>query len=481
MSRFDAPGNELDFLRYAGLTLADSSAILSRLLSRGVDWADLFFQSTSQESWLLEEGLVKEADASINEGVGLSAVCGEKRALAYGDELELAALRHAADWAAAVGRQGQSGRMPVLRRSTHIRRYEALDPRTSLSAEEKVALLQEIDRLARGMDERVKDVRIALAAQHERILVVNSTGLVAQDERPLCRLTITVQVEHDGRRERASAGGGGRFGYERLILAGSPRHWAQEAVQRALHNLEAAEAPGGTMTVVLGPGWPGVLLHEAVGHGLEGDFNRKGISAFSGRLGEMVAAPSCTVVDDGTLGERRGSLSIDDEGHPSQQTVLIENGRLCGYMQDAMNARLMGMQPTGNGRRSSYAAAVLPRMTNTYLLPGPHSPEEIIASVSRGLYASHLAGGQVDITSGRFVFTTAQAWLIENGRLTRPVKGATLIGHGTKVLQRITMVGNDLRLDSGIGVCVKEGQRLAVGVGQPTVRIDGITVGGTAL
>ena len=481
MSRFDTPGSEPDLLRHAGLTLADSSAVLSRLLSGGVDWADLFFQSVSQETWLLEEGLVKEALASCNEGVGLSAVCGEKRALAYGDELELAALRCAADWVAAVGRQGQSGRMPMLRRSTPIRRYEPLDPRTSLSAEEKTALLQEIDRLARGMDQRIKDVRMTLAAQHERILVVNSTGLVAQDERPLCRLAITVQVEHDGRRERASAGGGGRFGYERLILAGSPRHWAQQAVQRALHNLEATAAPGGTMTVVLGPGWPGVLLHEAVGHGLEGDFNRKGTSAFSGRLGAMVAAPSCTVVDDGTLEERRGSLSIDDEGQPTQQTILIEKGRLCGYMLDVMNARLMGMQPTGNGRRSSYAAAVLPRMTNTYLLPGPYSPEEIIASVSKGLYASHLAGGQVDITSGRFVFTTAQAWLIENGRLTRPIKGATLIGHGTEVLQRISMVGCDLQLDSGVGVCVKEGQRLAVGVGQPTVRIDGITVGGTAL
>ena len=481
MSRFDPPGNELDFLRHATLTLADSSAVLTRLLSRGVEWADLFFQSSGQESWLLEEGLVKEAEASLHEGVGLSAVCGEKRALAYGEELELSALRHAADWVAAVGRQGQSGRMPVLRRNTPIRRYEPLDPRASLSAQEKIALLQETDRLARGMDQRVTEVQVALSAQHERILVVNSTGLVAQDERPLCRLSITVQVEHDGRRERASAGGGGRFGYERLILAGSPRQWAQEAVERALHNLEAKEAPGGTMTVVLGPGWPGVLLHEAVGHGLEGDFNRKGTSVFSGRLGDQVASSLCTVVDDGTLGERRGSLSIDDEGCPAQQTVLIENGRLRGYMQDAMNARLMGMPPTGNARRSSYAAAVLPRMTNTYLLPGPHSHEEIIASVDRGIYASHLAGGQVDITSGRFVFTTAQVWLIEGGRLTRPIKGATLIGHGSDVLQRITMVGNDLRLDSGIGICVKEGQRLPVGVGQPTVRIDGITVGGTAL
>jgi TldD protein len=358
--------------------------------------------------------------------------------------------------------------------------YPALDPIGSLSAEEKVALLQRLDRAARAKDPRIVQVMASLSAVHDVVLVAASDGTLAGDVRPLTRLNLTVIAEQDGRREVGYAGAGGRFDYRERIAGGRPEQLVEEAVASALTNLAATPAPAGTMTVVLGPGWPGVLLHEAIGHGLEGDFNRKGTSAFSGRIGEQVASPLVTVVDDGTLGGRRGSLSVDDEGTPTRCTTLIEGGVLKGYLQDKQNARLMGMAPTGNGRRESFAHLPMPRMTNTYMLAGPHDPEEIIRSVPHGLYAKNFGGGQVDITSGKFTFSANEAYLIEGGRITRPVRGATLIGNGPEVLTRVSMVGNDLRLDAGVGTCGKDGQSVPVGVGQPTLRVDGLTVGGTA-
>ena len=453
---------------------------LDSLLSHRVDLADLYFQSTRSESWVLEDGAVKEGSHSIEQGVGVRAVSGEKSGFAYSDEIVLPALTQAAQAARAIASSGAAGAVRTLRQRGERDLYRGADPLDSMNEPERVALLEAVDAEARRADPRIKQVIVSLAGELSRVLIAASDGTYAADVRPLVRLNVNVIAEDaNGRRESASSGGGGRFGYRWFLDEDRALGHAHEAVRQALVNLEAVDAPAGTMTVVLGPGWPGVLLHEAIGHGLEGDFNRKGSSAFSGRIGEMVASALCTVVDDGTLAERRGSLNVDDEGTPTRCTTLIENGRLAGYMQDKLNARLTGVAPTGNGRRESYAHLPMPRMTNTYMLPGPHSREEIIASVPRGLYAVNFGGGQVDITSGRFVFSASEAYLIENGKITAPVKGATLIGNGPEVLTRVSMVGNDLELDPGVGTCGKEGQSVPVGVGQPTLRIDGLTVGGT--
>ncbi|HEX7043854.1 MAG TPA: metalloprotease TldD [Burkholderiales bacterium] len=467
-------------LEPAGLGDAELARLIGTLMSGRIDHGDLYFQYSRHESWSLEEGQVKSGAHSIESGVGVRAVAGEKSGFAYSDDLVLPALLEAAGAARAIAAQGGEVRAPVRWRSGEgLRLYSPSDPIASLDDRKKVALLERIEREARAQDPRVKQVMASLSAVHEVILIVRSDGVLAGDVRPLVRVNVTVIAEAGGRREMGNAGGGGRFTYQELLEGDTVAGYAREAVRQALVNLEAAPAPAGEMTVVLGPGWPGILLHEAIGHGLEGDFNRKGTSAFAGRIGSRVAAPEVTVVDDGTLAGRRGSLNVDDEGTPTQRTVLIENGVLAGYMQDLMNARLMGVAPTGNGRRESYAHLPMPRMTNTYMLAGRHDPQEIIASVDHGLYAVNFGGGQVDITSGKFVFSASEAYLIEHGRVTRPVKGATLIGNGPDVLTRVTMVGNDLELDTGVGTCGKEGQSVPVGVGQPTVRIDGLTVGGT--
>jgi TldD protein len=464
----------------AGLDEDRLASALSRVLGHAVDYADLYFQASRHESWALEDGMVKEGAHGIEQGVGVRACAGEKTGFAYSDELSAPALLQAATTARAIARAGQSGALAAWKRAEHPVLYPEVDPIDSIPAEEKVALLHELDRAARALDPRVKQVMASVAAVHDTVMVFASDGSFAADVRPLTRLNVSVIVEQDGRREVGYAGGGGRFDYRELIAGGRPLALAREAVRAALVNLEAVPAPAGTMTVVLGPGWPGVLLHEAIGHGLEGDFNRKGTSAFAGRIGERVASPLVTVVDDGTLAGRRGSLSVDDEGTPTQRTTLIEDGVLKGYLQDKQNARLMGAAATGNGRRESFAHLPMPRMTNTYMLAGRHAPEEIIRSVDKGLYAVNFGGGQVDITSGKFTFSASEAYLIEGGKVTRPVKGATLIGSGPEVLTRVSLVGDDLALDAGVGTCGKEGQSVPVGVGQPTLRIDGITVGGTA-
>ncbi|MDV3237548.1 MAG: metalloprotease TldD [Gammaproteobacteria bacterium] len=464
----------------AGLGDSDLGAVLDRLMGHAIDSADLYFQSTRFESWVLEDGIVKEGNHSIEQGAGVRAVSGDKTGFAYSDEIVMPALVEASRQARAIARSGSQARVQAWRPSGALGLYRPVDPLDSLSADAKVDLLKRVDAEARRIDPRVQQVIVSLAGVHEVVLVAASDGTLAGDVRPLVRLSVSVIVEHDGRREQGSSGGGGRGGYDMFMKGGRAYDHAREAVRQALVNLEAVDAPAGNMTVVLGPGWPGVLLHEAIGHGLEGDFNRKGTSAFAGRIGQKVASPLCTVVDDGTLPGRRGSLNIDDEGTPTQCTVLIENGVLKGYMQDKMNARLMGMAPTGNGRRESYAHLPMPRMTNTYMLAGQSDPEEIIRSVDKGLYAVNFGGGQVDITSGKFVFSASEAYLIEKGRVTRPVKGATLVGNGPDVLTRVSMVGNDLKLDQGVGTCGKEGQSVPVGVGQPTLRVDGLTVGGTS-
>ena len=459
----------------------DASAlgrVFGRILAHRVDYADLYFQYCRSEGWSLEEGIVKSGSFSIDEGVGVRAISGEKTAFAYSDDISLAALGSAADATRAIARQGQQAAVQVARRDASRSLYAARDPLASLPDPQKVALLEKVERMARARDPRVTQVMAYLGGEYEVVLVARSDGLLAADVRPLVRLSVQVIVEGGGRREQGSSGGGGRCDYSYFtddVLA----DYAARAVSQALVNLDAQPAPAGSMTVVLGPGWPGVLLHEAIGHGLEGDFNRKGSSAFSGRIGERVAAPGVTVVDDGTLAGRRGSLNIDDEGNPTQRTVLIEDGVLQGYMQDALNARLMGVPVTGNGRRESYAHITMPRMTNTYMLNGGRDPAEIIESVSHGLYAANFGGGQVDITSGKFVFSASEAYLIEGGKVTRPVKGAMLIGNGPDVLTRVALIGNDMALDTGVGTCGKEGQSVPVGVGQPTLRIDGLTVGGT--
>ena len=461
-----------------GLDPAGLSQVFGDILSHHIDYADLYFQYSRGESWSLEEGIVKSGSFSIEQGVGVRAVSGDKTAFAYSDDISLPALQSAAAATRAIARQGGAARTAVSRRSTGRELYLPHDPIASLDALRKVALLERLEGFARARDPRVKQVMASLSGEYEVVLVARSDGVMAADIRPLVRLSLQIIAEEGERREQGSAGGGGRFDYAYFsdeVLRG----YADKAVEQALVNLRARSAPAGTMTVVLGPGWPGVLLHEAVGHGLEGDFNRKGTSAFTGRLGERVAAPGVTVVDDGTLPRRRGSLNVDDEGNATQSTVLIEDGVLTGYIQDQLNARLMGALPTGNGRRESFAHVPMPRMTNTYMLAGDKDPEEIIRSVKRGLYAVNFGGGQVDIVSGKFVFSASEAYLIEDGVVTYPVKGATLIGNGPESLKDVTMIGNDMRLDSGVGVCGKEGQSVPVGVGQPTLRIDGLTVGGT--
>jgi TldD protein len=468
-------------LEPAGLADQAIDLALDIILCHTVDAADLYFQWSRSESWILEDGIVKSGTHGIEQGVGVRAISGEKTGFSYTDEVTQPALTRAATAARAIARSGGSGQVKTHQQLTHGALYAGTDPLATLPERERIALLERIDAEARREDPRITQVVASLTANYKVVLIAASDGTYTSDIRPLVRLNVQVIAEHKGRREQGTAGGGGRHDYAYFLAEQRGLQYARKAVRQALVNLEAIPAPAGTFTVVLGPGWPGVLLHEAIGHGLEGDFNRKGTSAFSGRLGERVATEHCTVVDDGTLANRRGSLNVDDEGTPSQCTPLIERGILKGYLQDKLNARLMHMAPTGNGRRESYAHLPLPRMTNTYMLPGPHSPEEIIASVSQGLYAVNFGGGQVDITSGKFVFSASEAYLIENGRLTRPVKGATLIGNGPDVLTRVSMVGNDLQLDEGIGTCGKEGQSVPVGVGQPTLRIEGLAVGGTQI
>ena len=470
---------EQELLAPGGLDHGQLERVLGELMGPAVDSGDLYFQTTAHESWVLEDGLVRNGTHAVEQGVGIRAISGEKAGFAYADEIVMPSLLQASGAARAIARSGKRGSVQAWQRREPKALYMAEDPMTTLEAAEKVDLLRQVDAYARSRDPRVREVVVSLAATWETILVAATDGTLAADVRPLVRLNVNVIAEQHGRREQGSDGGGGRFAYSELIENGAWRRMADEAVRQALVNLEATPAPAGTMTVVLGPGWPGVLLHEAVGHGLEGDFNRKGTSAFSGRIGERVASECVTVVDDGTLERRRGSLTVDDEGTPTQQNVLIEKGVLRCYMQDKLNAGLMNTPATGNGRRESFAHLPMPRMTNTFMLAGEHDPEESIASVDKGLYAVNFAGGQVDITSGRFVFSASEAYLIENGRITRPVRGATLIGNGPEVMTRVSMVGNDLKLDAGIGVCGKDGQSVPVGVGQPTLRIDGLTVGGT--
>ncbi|MBL1261456.1 MAG: metalloprotease TldD [Thiotrichaceae bacterium] len=463
----------------SGLDMNNLEQVLASIMTHDVDYADLYFQASRFESWTLEDGIVTDGVHSVEQGVGARAVSGEKSGFAYSDEIALSPLQEAATAARAIARQGQDKGVKAWTRSAGHRLYLPTDPLGSLGDKAKVELLEMLDREARQFDPRVKEVIASLAGGYDSILLAATDGTHAADVRPLVRLNVSVIVEQDGRREQGSAGGGCRRDYQYFIDEDRGIGYAKEAVRQALVNLEAKPAPAGTMQVVLGSGWPGILLHEAIGHGLEGDFNRKGTSAFSGCVGERVASDLCTVVDDGTLEHRRGSLNVDDEGVPSENTVLIEKGVLKGYMQDKLNARLMGVASTGNGRRESYAHLPMPRMTNTYMLPGQHAPEEIIASVKNGLYAVNFGGGQVDITSGKFVFSASEAYMIEDGKITYPVKGATLIGNGPDVLQRVTMVGNDLALDPGVGTCGKEGQSVPVGVGQPTLLVDGLTVGGT--
>jgi TldD protein len=471
---------EQRLLTPGGLAGGDLERVFARLMGPSIDAADLYFQHSRSESWVLEDGIVKEGNHSIEQGVGVRAMSGEKTGFAYSDEIILPELLTAAGSARAIAQSGNTGSGHSLTSRETAALYPSIDPVDSLPNEDKIALLREVDAMCRAADPRITQVIVSLSAVVDTVLVAAADGMLSADVRPLVRLNVQVIAESNGRREQGVSGGGGRYGYRELLADGRARALAHEAVRQALVNLESVPAPAGSMTVVLGPGWPGVLLHEAIGHGLEGDFNRKGTSAFSGRMGDKVAAPGVTVVDDGTLANRRGSLSVDDEGVPAECTPLIENGVLVGYMQDKLNARLMGMKATGNGRRESFAHLPMPRMTNTYMRPGNHDPREIIASVERGLYAVNFGGGQVDITNGKFVFSASEAYLIENGRITRPVKGATLIGSGPDVLTRVSMIGNDLKLDEGVGVCGKEGQSVPVGVGQPTLRIDAMTVGGTA-
>jgi TldD protein len=467
-------------LRPAGLDVADLERVLSELCSGGVDHADVFLQRRISRDWLLEEGIVKSGTHAVDFGAGLRVVSGARAGFAFTECLEREDLREAARRARAAVARAAPGAAPRLRpHDERPDRYLGEDPLAGVASARQVALLRDLDRFARSLDPAVREVVVSLSGEWEVVLIARSDGRLVGDLRPLIRLDVRVIAERGGRREQGHGGGGGRFGLETLIARGLPERFAREAVRRALGNLEAVPAPAGEMTVVLGSGWPGVLLHEAVGHGLEGDFNRKGTSAYSGRIGERVAARGVSVVDDATLPGRRGSLAVDDEGTPTRCSVLIEDGVLRGYLQDLQNARLMGMTPTGNGRRESYAHLPMPRMTNTYMLPGPYHPEEIIASVERGIYAVNFGGGQVDITSGQFVFSANEAYLIEKGRIGPPIKGATLIGCGPEVLERVSMVGSDLALDEGVGVCGKDGQSVPVGVGQPTLKVDALTVGGT--
>ena len=452
--------------------------VFKQILTHQIDSADLYFQYSRAEGWVLEEGIVKSGNFNIDQGVGVRALSGEKTAFAYSDDISMPALTSAAQATRAIARQGVSHSVQAVKRTVGRELYMPHDPISFLKDSDKVNLLEKLETFARSIDNRVIEVIASLAGEYEVILVARSDGLLAADVRPLVRVSLQVIVEEKGHREQGVAGGGGRFNYD-YFTDDILHDYAEKAVHQALVNLNAEPAPAGTMTVVLGSGWPGILLHEAIGHGLEADFNRKGSSAFSGRIGERVAAEGVTVVDDGTIAQRRGSLNIDDEGNSTQCTTLIENGVLRGYLQDSLNARLMNTSVTGNGRRESFAHIPMPRMTNTYMLNGKSNPEDIISSVKRGLYAVNFGGGQVDITSGKFVFSAAEAYMIEDGKITYPVKGATLIGNGPDVLKRVAMIGDDMSLDPGVGTCGKEGQSVPVGVGQPTLRIDGLTVGGT--
>jgi TldD protein len=463
----------------AGLEEHHLRKALASINRRDVDAADLYFQISRQESWSVEDGIIREGSFNVDRGVGVRAVSGDKTGFAYSDELMLPALEQAAGAARAISKHGESKSVNVSSRLPTQELYPPIDPTTSARDEQKTALIGELDRATRALDPRIEQVMVSLVSCQDLILIAAADGTLAADVRPLVRLNVSVIMQANGRREQGYAGGGARAGLDWFLESERPLEFAREAVRQAIVQLEAGPAPAGAMPVVLGAGWPGILLHEAVGHGLEGDFNRKGTSAFAGRVGQRVASDLCTIVDDGTLPNRRGSLAVDDEGTPGRYNVLVENGILRGYMQDKLNARLTGVEPTGNGRRESFAHIPMPRMTNTYMLAGPHDPEEIIRSVDKGLYAPNFGGGQVDITSGKFVFSANEAYLIENGKVTRPVKGAMLIGDGPDVLGRISMVGNDLKLDDGVGTCGKDGQSVPVGVGQPTLKIDELTVGGT--
>ena len=474
--------SESRLLAPAGLDHAGLERAFGLLLGPGIDFGDLYFQHSRRESWTMEDGIVKDGVHSIDQGVGVRAISGEKTGFAYSDEIQSDALLAAARSARAIARDGDTCTPASLIRTggqSPATLYPAVDPIDAYANADKLEAMRRVDRMLRAADPRVQQVVVSLSAALDTIFVARSDGVVAGDIRPLVRMNVQVIVEHNGRRESASAGFGGRHSYEELFGGGKPERFAREALRQALVNLEAVDAPAGTMPVVLGSGWPGVLLHEAVGHGLEGDFNRKGTSTYAGRMGQRVASPGVTIVDDGTLPGRRGSLNVDDEGTPTSCTTLIEDGVLTGYMQDTLNARLMGMPATGNGRRESFAHLVMPRMTNTYMLAGQDSPEDMIRSVKRGLYAVNFGGGQVDITSGKYVFSATEAYLIEDGRVTAPVKGATLIGNGPETMQRVKMIGHDLALDDGVGTCGKDGQSVPVGVGQPSLLIDQITVGGT--
>ncbi|QDL53627.1 metalloprotease TldD [Rhodoferax aquaticus] len=464
-----------------GLDESHLTRALQEIKAHQVDDADLYFQYTRSEGWSLEEGIVKTGSFSIDQGVGVRAVSGEKTAFAYSDDISEASLLDAARTVRSISAVAQSKRTKIVASKIAKSRklYPGVDPIASMDSTTKVELLGKVERLARAKDPRVAQVMAGLASEYDVVMVARADGTLAADVRPLVRLSVTVIAEQKGRREVGSSGGGGRFGLAYFDDA-QIEEYVNQAVHAALTNLEARPAPAGEMTVVLGAGWPGILLHEAIGHGLEGDFNRKGSSAFSGRIGQRVAAKGVTVLDDGTIADRRGSLNVDDEGNPSQRNVLIEDGILKGYIQDSMNARLMGVAPTGNGRRESYAHVPMPRMTNTYMLGGDKDPQEIVKSIKKGLYATNFGGGQVDITSGKFVFSASEAYWVENGKILYPVKGATIVGSGPECLKRVSMIGNDMKLDSGVGTCGKEGQSVPVGVGQPTLRIDGLTVGGTA-
>ena len=462
-----------------GLDIDALDVGLGHAMGAGIDYADLYFQRTWEEGWVLEDGKVKEASYNIDGGVGVRALAGEKTGFAYSNQITADALLDTGKTAAGIVRSGKQLPGQAMNIVSAMPFYAGVDPLAGLSADDKVAMLKQADRIARGADPSVIQVSASLSGTYEVVLVRASDGTLAADIRPLVRFNVSVIVSKNGRRERGSAGGGGRYSMARLRDDNVAERFAKEAVRQALVNCEAIDAPAGQMPVVLGAGWPGILLHEAVGHGLEGDFNRKGSSAFAGKMGQRVAARGVTVVDDATLADSRGSLSVDDEGTPGQNTPLIEDGILTGYMQDKLNARLMGMAPTGNARRESFAHLPMPRMTNTVMLAGQESPDDIISSVKRGIYAVSFGGGQVDITSGKFVFSASEAYLIEDGKITAPVKGATLIGNGPEAMQHVSMVGHDLEIDPGIGVCGKEGQGVPVGVGQPTIKLDELTVGGT--
>lgn len=474
---------EQTLLTLSGVSKGQLNQLLDHLAARHIDYGDVYFQSCWHESLILEDSIIKDGSFNIDCGVGIRAISGEKTGFAYSDQINFDALMQSAT--AARGIAGKGGKLKVSAFSSiqNASIYQPIDPLNSMTKQQKIALLKEIDAYARAKEPLIQELSASISGVYEQVLIAATDGTYAADIRPLVRLSISVLLEKDGRRERGSAGGGGRVGYQYFLTEENGKtlamNYADEAVRQALVNLQAKAAPAGTMPVVLGAGWPGVLLHEALGHGLEGDFNRKQSSVFTGKIGEKVTSSLCTIVDDGTLCDRRGSVNIDDEGVPGQYNVLIENGMLKGYMQDKHNARLMGVSPTGNGRRESYAHLPMPRMTNTYMLAGESSPEEIIASVEYGLYAPSLGGGQVDITSGKFVFSTSEAYLIENGKITTPVKGATLIGSGIEAMGQVSMVGNDLKLDQGVGVCGKAGQSVPVGVGQPTVKLNALTVGGT--